>query len=64
MNAIDAVVFAFLALAGLALIFHLRRAQLQRVQVGRMKRGLKLVLQREALAPAAVPHKRHLLRAE
>jgi hypothetical protein len=63
MNAVDALVLAFLALADLALIAHLRRERLKRMQVGRMVRSLKLALQREALAAASVPRKRHLLRA-
>ena len=62
MDAVNALVLAFLALADLALIAHLRRMRLQRVQVGRMMRSLKLALKREACAATSVPRKRHLLR--
>ena len=63
MDAVDALVLALLALADLALIAHLRRLRLRRLQVRRMMRGLKVAIQSEIFAAAAVPRKRHLLRA-
>ncbi|MGA3096742.1 MAG: hypothetical protein ABSF25_09835 [Bryobacteraceae bacterium] len=63
MDAVDALVLAFLALADLALIAHLRRLRLRRAQVRRMMRSLRFAIQHETFAAAAVPRKRHLLRA-
>jgi hypothetical protein len=63
MNAVDALVLAFLALADLALIAYLRHLRVRRVRVRRMMRSLEFALQRETFAAVAVPRKRHLLRA-
>jgi hypothetical protein len=63
MNAVDALVLAFLALADLALIAYLRHIRVRRVRAQRMMRSLEFALQREIFASVAVPRKRHLLRA-
>ena len=63
MDVVDALIFAFLALADLALIAHLRRSRKRRSQARRMMRSLKFAIQRETFAEAIVPRKRRLLRA-
>lgn len=50
MNSVDAMVFALLVLADLALFFHLRRARCRRTRARRMMHCLALAVQRENAA--------------
>ncbi|MGD0498233.1 MAG: hypothetical protein ABSC23_07335 [Bryobacteraceae bacterium] len=63
METANALAFALLALADLALIAHLRRISQRRERAKRMMRSLQLVLTREAFAEAVLPQKRLLRRA-
>jgi len=47
MDAADALLFALLAFADLALMIHLHRRRARRIRFERMMRSLKLAVQRE-----------------
>jgi hypothetical protein len=63
MNAADAIVFALLALADLAVIAQLRRFRQSQMRTLRRTRSLALAIRRDAFVEASVPQERLLLRA-